>query len=196
MPQFASKGVLFQADENFISAGTFSNLTALDDTRKYWTRMTVREYKETSFHSSVLAFLNQKVTGGRGAILVDPADRSGLSEPYEIPIPEHERKGDGRSKEEVYMVAVFHQLHCLSTLMTSYGHSVIEGKAPKDLGHDAHCFDLLRQSLLCAADTTVEGQTGYGIGWGTIHQCKDIAAIRTWVENRAGFEWHNFPGAL
>ncbi|KAK7947799.1 uncharacterized protein PG986_008685 [Apiospora aurea] len=175
MPHFATKGVLFQADENFISADSFANLTALEDTRKYWTRMTV---------------------AGRGAIVVDPVDRSGLSDPYEIPIPEHERKEDGRSKEEVYMVDVFHQLHCLSTLMTSYGHAVIEGKTPEDLDHDAHCFDLLRQSLLCAADTTVEGQTGYGIGWGTIHQCKDIDAIRVWVENRAGFAWHHFPGAL
>lgn len=80
--------------------------------------------------------------------------------------------------------------------MTSYGHAVIEGKAPADLEHDAHCFDLLRQSLLCAADTTVEGQTGYGVGWGMVHQCKDMNAIRTWVESRAGFAGHHFPGAL
>lgn len=37
-----------------------------------------------------------------------------------MPIPENERKGDGRSKEEVYMVAVFHQLHCLVRVLLIY----------------------------------------------------------------------------
>ena len=95
------------------------------------------------------------------------------------------------------MVAVFHQLHCLSTLLSSYGRIVIEKLPPKDLDHDAHCFDLLRQSLLCAGDVTVEGQTDYGIGWGTIHQCRDIDAVRGWATNNAGFAWHHFnSGAL
>ncbi|KAI9146895.1 Oxidase ustYa [Paramyrothecium foliicola] len=175
MPNFAYKGVLFRGDPNFVSAATFANVSALDDARAYWTKMTVK---------------------GRGAILVDSKDRTGLSPPYEIPIPEDERVDPKKDTEEVYMIAVFHQLHCLSTLMTSYGRAVISRQPPEDLEHDAHCFDLLRQALLCAADTTVEGQTSHGLGWGSVHQCKDMDAIKAWIEPRAAFGWHQFPDAF
>ena len=75
---------------------------------------------------------------------------------------------------------------------------MIEGKQPKpeDYAHHAHCFDLLRQALLCAGDTTVEGLTEYGEGWGAVHKCKDMSAIKAWTEGHAGLEWHKYPDRL
>jgi hypothetical protein len=61
--------------------------------------------------------------------------------------------------------------------------------------HTIHCFDYLRQAILCAGDTTLEGTTEYGEGWGSLHQCKDIDAIRQSVEDMPGIpvgDWSEF----
>ena len=80
--------------------------------------------------------------------------------------------------------------------MTSYGRAVVEKLPPKDIDHDAHGFHLIRQALSLAADTTMEGFADNGAGWCTIHQCKDIDAVRAWDANHAGFEWSYFLDAL
>ncbi|KAE9375974.1 hypothetical protein N431DRAFT_481159 [Stipitochalara longipes BDJ] len=175
MPSFTSRSVLFKGDPRFVSAESFGNKTTLQETLKEWTVLSPK---------------------GRGSIIVDPGDRSSLPRPYEIQIPEDERTTSTDTKQEIYMVSVFHQLHCLSSLLSTYGLMVVEGRQPSDLVHDAHCFDFIRQAILCAGDTTVEGSTKYGEGWGAIHQCKDIDAIRAWTEYHAGFEWHKFSDAL
>lgn len=48
------------------------------------------------------------------------------------------------------------------------------------IGHVYHCFDYLRQSLMCAGDMTIEwpreeedGSRFAFDGWGVEHQCKD-----------------------
>ncbi|KAI0129733.1 hypothetical protein BJ170DRAFT_617386 [Xylariales sp. AK1849] len=171
MPSFATRDILFKSEPAFVNAETFANQSSLQDTLRFWTRMS---------------------TGGRGVIIVATADRNGLPQPYVVPLPERERIRLGKEKEEVYMVSMFHQLHCLSTLMRSYGLMVIEGSPPADIDHDAHCFDFIRQALLCASDLTVEGSSEYGEGWGAIHKCKDVDAIKSWAESQAGFSGHQF----
>lgn len=50
---------------------------------------------------------------------------------------------------------------------------MIEGKA---MAHVRHCIDLLRQSLMCLADTTVEVKDdvrGGVRGFGVEHRCSD-----------------------
>lgn len=59
--------------------------------------------------------------------------------------------------------------------------------------HIDHCFDFLRQALMCAADTTIESaaieKNGGRIqvdGWGASHQCKDWNTLWEFmVENQA-----------
>lgn len=56
--------------------------------------------------------------------------------------------------------------------------------------HLTHCWDFLRQAIMCAADTSLEwlpappndiGSTG----WGYQHTCRDFGAIHAWAtENR------------
>ena len=53
--------------------------------------------------------------------------------------------------------------------------------------HVRHCIDLLRQSLMCHADTTLEakdesvnGVTGFGIE----HRCKDWNQLVEWTADR------------
>jgi hypothetical protein len=70
--------------------------------------------------------------------------------------------------------------------MMANGLLAIEGEKG-DPVHLAHCYDYLRQAIMCAGDTTIEGKTKYGDGWGSSHQCKDIDSIMAWADERPGF---------
>ena len=57
--------------------------------------------------------------------------------------------------------------------------------------HWEHCFDYLRQVLMCTADTTLENleqrADGGGLlasvdGWGTTHMCRDYESLVQWAE--------------
>ncbi|KAK6601868.1 hypothetical protein H4I96_07209, partial [Botrytis cinerea] len=92
--------------------------------------------------------------------------------------------------------AVFHQLHCLDGIHNAYwlvrngSHS--EGGHSKHAGYSAdthirHCLECLRQSIMCAADTTIEpaekaseGKAGVR-GFGSQHTCKDFHQLVEWT---------------
>jgi hypothetical protein len=51
--------------------------------------------------------------------------------------------------------------------------------------HTRHCIDLLRQSLMCNADLTVELKDEYlgGVaGFGTSHRCIDWEGLLEWIK--------------
>lgn len=62
--------------------------------------------------------------------------------------------------------------------------------------HSAHCFDYIRQALMCAGDTTLEGKTEAGPGWGSVHECVDYDALLGWANEHSGEKWRNglMPG--
>ncbi|KAK1048202.1 hypothetical protein LTR33_014905 [Friedmanniomyces endolithicus] len=58
-------------------------------------------------------------------------------------------------------------------------------------GHVWHCFDYIRQALMCAGDMTVEwprteedGRRFAVDGWGVTHECKDWDAIMTFMKEK------------
>lgn len=54
--------------------------------------------------------------------------------------------------------------------------------------HIRHCFDYIRQALMCAADTNLEmldRETRLTNGWGQPKQCRDYAHISAWAERYA-----------
>ena len=60
--------------------------------------------------------------------------------------------------------------------------------------HSVHCFDYLRQSIMCAADTSLEGKTDAGPGWGSKHECTDYDALLAWANERTVFKFRkNMP---
>ncbi|KAI1502981.1 hypothetical protein F5X99DRAFT_139391 [Biscogniauxia marginata] len=98
-----------------------------------------------------------------------------------------------------YCVSAFHQLHCLDMLRHGYYAAIEIGstRPDEDSGssiqrqdgipspHMQHCFDFIRQSLMCAADPTLEkrNETIGGVtGWGSTHQCRDFEALKEWTE--------------
>ncbi|KAF2197593.1 hypothetical protein GQ43DRAFT_199641 [Delitschia confertaspora ATCC 74209] len=138
---------------------------------------------------------------GRGFVLVENPEKYG----YHGGVPTE--KGVDR-----FSVSVFHQLHCLGMIRASYykrnsttqpiGH--LEGDVPPEIldevhnHHIAHCFDYLRQALMCSADTTIEwakvqstGERNQVDGWGIPHEtCKDWNSVLKWMdENKAPAEY-------
>ena len=61
--------------------------------------------------------------------------------------------------------------------------------AHTDRVHIRHCFDYLRHTIMCAADTNLEAvsrETHVTTGWGSKRQCRDFAAVKAWAE-----QWRN-----
>ncbi|KAM7212756.1 protein of unknown function (DUF3328) domain containing protein [Rhypophila decipiens] len=104
---------------------------------------------------------------------------------------------------ETKVVSVFHQLHCLNHLRRSLAASAanpleFQYLVPQLSHHWDHCFDYLRQALMCTADITLEslqeppkGNKSVPLtsvdGWGTTHLCRDYNVVRMWAEShRAG----------
>ncbi|MCJ1326667.1 hypothetical protein MMC10_003332 [Thelotrema lepadinum] len=94
--------------------------------------------------------------------------------------------------------SVFHQLHCLDNIRRSYwvNHdAAVLGEQLKDEdvhvdiqpSHVRHCIDLLRQSLMCTADTTLEvvdEKTNGVHGFRTEHQCRDWEQLIEWANEQ------------
>jgi hypothetical protein len=58
-----------------------------------------------------------------------------------------------------------------------------------------HCFDYLRQTLMCAADATLEPvdpALGGVTGWGTARVCRDYGALAAWAEAHRVNNLHGF----
>lgn len=74
--------------------------------------------------------------------------------------------------------------------MTREGYySALEGNVDQvSQAHLMHCFDYLRQTIMCFGDTTLEWipapphDTG-STGWGFEHTCRDFTAISRWAED-------------
>ncbi|KAI0521164.1 hypothetical protein F5B22DRAFT_644412 [Xylaria bambusicola] len=97
-----------------------------------------------------------------------------------------------------YCVSAFHQLHCLDMLRHGYYAATNLGRRKHDYtsadtlrrslhdDHVQHCFDYLRQALMCSADPTLElrnASIGGVTGWGSMHQCRDFGALQLWTES-------------
>lgn len=65
--------------------------------------------------------------------------------------------------------------------------------------HIIHCFDYLRQSIMCAADSTLERMDPKTVttdGWGTTHQCHDYDALFKWSEDHTRFNYTGLASGL
>ncbi|KAK4148668.1 hypothetical protein C8A00DRAFT_38754 [Chaetomidium leptoderma] len=124
-------------------------------------------------------------SGSRGYVVV--GDRSGydLPDPYTVAL---DRYNDGPG----YMMTVFHQLHCLSYLAEHYqqGYAGVN-LTEKVAHHTAHCFNYIRQGIMCSADTTLEGKTDAGPGEGSVHECTDYDALLKWANDNSAMKWRN-----
>lgn len=84
------------------------------------------------------------------------------------------------------LIIVYYKSYLVEHYQTAFeGHEL----TPELAHHSAHCFDYLRQSIMCNADTTLEGKTEVGPGWGSKHQCKDYDALLEWANKHTILPW-------
>ncbi|KAK4250550.1 hypothetical protein C7999DRAFT_38393 [Corynascus novoguineensis] len=164
VPEFPRKIYTFRSDPKYVHGDMWFNET---DTLR-----TLHNWIELSSDS-------------RGYVVVDDASRYDLPEPYEVAL---DRWNDGPG----YMMTVFHQLHCLSYVAEHWQRGYAGINLTEEVAHHtAHCFNYLRQGIMCSADTTLEGKTEAGPGEGSEHECKDYDAVLEWANEHSAMKWRN-----
>ena len=80
-----------------------------------------------------------------------------------------------------------HALHCLYYSVDSYHQLIVNGRTDDDNPvHAAHCFEYLRNSILCNLDMTLEGSqsTMADKSRGQGHVCRNREEAIKWIEER------------
>lgn len=99
-------------------------------------------------------------------------------------------------EKTVFTTSVTHQLHCLFTLTQIYSAYHSGHELPKDSHwHALHCFDYMRQAVMCSADMALEGlettfpdHNGGSDGWDSKHVCKDWSQVTSYLERVRAYD--------
>jgi len=110
----------------------------------------------------------------------------------------------------VYTTSLTHQLHCLYTVIEAYNTMKIRVDMPqanvspiKMPWHINHCFEYIRQAIMCAGDVALEGAAttfppgddgedrGGSDGWDAKHVCKNYDQVYDYLEQKTmnHFKW-------
>jgi hypothetical protein len=102
--------------------------------------------------------------------------------------------------QTVFTTSVTHQLHCLYTILEAYNSmklmvaSPVSANPVKMPWHINHCFEYIRQAIMCAGDVALEGAAtsfpgdehgedrGGSDGWDAKHVCKDYGQVYEYLE--------------
>ncbi|RFU32353.1 hypothetical protein B7463_g3991, partial [Scytalidium lignicola] len=137
------------------------------------------------------------VPKGLGYVRIDkPEEYDNLPEP----LPEYD--------STVFTTSVTHQLHCLYKLQEVFSSFMLNRTETQEfketVWHSGHCFEYLRQSILCCGDTALEGkQTSFpdknlpgSDGWDAKHICRNYDQIRNHLERNRMWKLNSLPVAV
>lgn len=97
----------------------------------------------------------------------------------------------------MYIIDAYHAVHCLKVLRDHYMRMYHAHRYQDDwpqlgdwpLEHDEHCFDSLRQHVMCHADDTLLYSTGHhDAGVRQTKMCRSWDALREWAGARSA-QW-------
>ena len=94
---------------------------------------------------------------------------------------------DAARSGPLYEASWAHSLHCLYYVLDSYHALVVNGPTGDENTHHAgHCFEYIRNSILCSADMTLEGAVSAitAAGVGQKHVCRDRDEALEWIHAR------------
>lgn len=104
------------------------------------------------------------------------------------------------ASQTVFTTSMTHQLHCLYTILEAYNTLQLSAELGfenkiKTPWHVNHCFDYIRQAMMCAGDVALEGAAttfpgdpvtgedrGGSDGWDAVHVCKDYSQVYAYLE--------------
>ncbi|RAR05089.1 hypothetical protein DDE82_004107 [Stemphylium lycopersici] len=151
-----------------------SSLFAPEDATEFWSNET-----QHAWLSIVPGYVNVK----------SPSEYSNL------PHPIHDYPN-----QTVFTTSVTHQLHCLYTILEAYNSMKLTMASPVSVNpvkmpwHVNHCFEYIRQAIMCAGDVALEGAAtsfpgdahgedrGGSDGWDAKHVCKDYGQVYEYLE--------------
>ncbi|KAI1374732.1 hypothetical protein F4677DRAFT_153783 [Hypoxylon crocopeplum] len=96
----------------------------------------------------------------------------------------------------VFTTSATHQLHCLFAIVQTYSGLTSGHEIPDDHHwHMIHCFDYMRQAIMCSADTALEGlettfpdHNGGSDGWDSKHVCRDWNDVKSYLESVRAYD--------
>jgi len=96
----------------------------------------------------------------------------------------------------VFTTSMTHQLHCLFAVVQTYSALKSDHQLEEDHHwHMIHCFDYMRQAILCSADMSLEGlettfpdHNGGSDGWDSKHVCRDPKVVRERLESVRAYD--------
>ncbi|PMD57178.1 uncharacterized protein K444DRAFT_632315 [Hyaloscypha bicolor E] len=96
----------------------------------------------------------------------------------------------------VFTTSMTHQLHCLFAVVETYSGLKSNTALPEDHHwHMIHCFDYMRQAIMCSADMALEGlettfpdHNGGSDGWDSKHVCKDYGQVINYLESVRAYD--------
>lgn len=100
-----------------------------------------------------------------------------------------------------FAIALYHQIHCVNSLRFSYtvardGLVTDPDILKKKIPHDNHCFQFIRQSIMCRADNALvplkNNASLAAQGFGNLHRCSNWAHVRKFVLDNTAF-WDGKP---
>jgi hypothetical protein len=96
----------------------------------------------------------------------------------------------------VFTTSMTHQLHCLYAVVEVYSGLTSNTPLPEDHHwHMIHCFDYMRQAIMCSADMSLEGlettfpdHNGGSDGWDSKHVCRNYDKVRERLESVRAYD--------
>ncbi|KAG9205371.1 hypothetical protein G6514_008011 [Epicoccum nigrum] len=96
----------------------------------------------------------------------------------------------------VFTTSMTHQLHCLYAVVEVYSGLKSNISLPEDHHwHMIHCFDYMRQAIMCSADIALEGlettfpdHNGGSDGWDSKHVCRDYSQVKAHLEKVRAYD--------
>ncbi|XXH05723.1 hypothetical protein Hte_012159 [Hypoxylon texense] len=115
-----------------------------------------------------------------------------IQNPSQYGLPPGIRDNHNPPDVEVFGVSMYHQLHCLMIIRDVFWANV-NAKAVEEVEvkHVNHCFDYIRQGIMCAGDMSIEGAAKMAEGeshvdrvngYGGRHECKNYQSSRDWMD--------------
>ncbi|KAK0629492.1 hypothetical protein B0T17DRAFT_525637 [Bombardia bombarda] len=96
----------------------------------------------------------------------------------------------------VFTTSMTHQLHCLFAIVQTYSGLKANISLPDDHHwHMIHCFDYMREAIMCSADIALEGHettfpddNGGSDGWDSKHVCKNYGEVIGYLESVRAYD--------
>lgn len=124
------------------------------------------------------------INSGHGVIALDRQYATEKGFPDTIIHPHHPDK-------VVFALEAYHLIHCIQVLRKDYLLIRSNQTPTKPLEHAMHCYDALRQSVMCSASDDLLIVTGHGHkgGFNQTRQCRDWDVLREYATANTACYW-------